>query len=635
MSNMTGLLFTGATALGAAAIIWMGADFLGTDALAFTVTAVIGCAYLIGILELYRYRQATATLSAALASLSPTAQDTAPATWVQQLHPSLQNPVRLRIEGEAVALPAPVITPYLVGLLVMLGLLGTFVGMVDTLQGAVAALQGSTELEAIRNGLAAPIAGLGVAFGTSVAGIAASATLGLNATLSRRERLLAARQLESLIGTAFRQHSLAYQRQETYKALQRQSEALPAVALQLEALAGSLEQMSERLSNTLLNQQDQFHDSASKAYTELAASVDKTLQQSLADYGRLAGEGMQPHVEATMASVGQHAETTQRKLAETAREQVEAVSTQLAGTLSEITRAISEGDSERLQQWTDTLATSQTESNRQLTETAQCFATEINEIAAAQKSSIETLSAAQKATIQSAAETQQASLAAASEAQQHTLQSASEEFKNLAETLNSQWQQAGENSLSLQQGLSKSVDEASQLLRDGISDNIERDNTLLAERRQVLEDLNSLSASLQQSSSEQREAVAELVSSSTSVLKEVGDGFGEHVIAQTDTLTEISANFAGGATEMSSLGEAFTLAIQLFNDSNKNLVENLGRIEGSMDTSSARSDEQMAYYVAQAREIIDQSMLSQREVIEELRQLGRTEDLFEAEAEAS
>ena len=55
------------------------------------------------------------------------------------------------------ALPAPVLTPYLVGLLVMLGLLGTFVGMVETLQGAVIALEGTTELQAIRAGLAAPI----------------------------------------------------------------------------------------------------------------------------------------------------------------------------------------------------------------------------------------------------------------------------------------------------------------------------------------------------------------------------------------------------------------------------------------------------------------------------------------------
>ena len=45
----------------------------------------------------------------------------------------------------------------------MLGLLGTFVGMVDTLRGAVSALEGTTELAAVRAGLAAD-QGLGSSF---------------------------------------------------------------------------------------------------------------------------------------------------------------------------------------------------------------------------------------------------------------------------------------------------------------------------------------------------------------------------------------------------------------------------------------------------------------------------------------
>src|SRR3546814_19811137 len=64
----------------------------------------------------------------------------------------------------------PVLTPYLVGLLVLLGMLGTFLGMVATLRGTGLALEGSTDLAAIRASLAAPVQGLGFAFGTSVAG---------------------------------------------------------------------------------------------------------------------------------------------------------------------------------------------------------------------------------------------------------------------------------------------------------------------------------------------------------------------------------------------------------------------------------------------------------------------------------
>jgi hypothetical protein len=52
-------------------------------------------------------------------------------------------------------------------------------------------------------------------------------------------------------------------------------------------------------------------------------------------------------------------------------------------------------------------------------------------------------------------------------------------------------------------------------------------------------------------------------------------------------------------------------------------MASLQKIEASLDKSSARSDEQLAYYVAQAREIIDLSLMSQKEVVDELRQIGK------------
>ena len=67
--------------------------------------------------------------------------------------------------------------------------------------------------------------------------------------------------------------------------------------------------------------------------------------------------------------------------------------------------------------------------------------------------------------------------------------------------------------------------------------------------------------------------------------------------------------------------DAFGGAVQSFHAANEKLIANLQRIEGAMDKSMARSDDQLAYYVAQAREIIDLSMMSQKEVFEELRQL--------------
>ena len=47
-------------------------------------------------------------------------------------------------------------------------------------------------------------------------------------------------------------------------------------------------------------------------------------------------------------------------------------------------------------------------------------------------------------------------------------------------------------------------------------------------------------------------------------------------------------------------------------------MTHLQRIEKAMDKSMTRSDEQLAYYVAQARELIDLSISSQKDVLETL-----------------
>ena len=51
-------------------------------------------------------------------------------------------------------------------------------------------------------------------------------------------------------------------------------------------------------------------------------------------------------------------------------------------------------------------------------------------------------------------------------------------------------------------------------------------------------------------------------------------------------------------------------------------MERLQGIEAALEKSLARSDEQLAYYVAQAKEVIDLSMLSQKQIIEEVQLLA-------------
>jgi hypothetical protein len=75
---------------------------------------------------------------------------------------------------------------YLVGLLVFLGLLGTFWGLLDTIQSvgrAISALdskagEGVALFDDLKSGLAAPLRGMGTAFSSSLLGLAGSLVLG-------------------------------------------------------------------------------------------------------------------------------------------------------------------------------------------------------------------------------------------------------------------------------------------------------------------------------------------------------------------------------------------------------------------------------------------------------------------------
>ena len=225
--------------LGLAVVVWVGAGYVGLSPLALGMTALIGAVYLTGALELLRFDRATVALQRALDTIPAELADAS--AWLRGLPPSLHNAVRLRLEGERVGLPGPALTPYLVGLLVLLGMLGTFLGMVMTLNGAVIALETTTDLQTIRSSLAAPVKGLGVAFGTSVAGVAASAMLGLMSALCRRARLQASQVLDSRIARELRGFSGAQQRQEAFQAVQEQARTMPALVEALQAMMAQME----------------------------------------------------------------------------------------------------------------------------------------------------------------------------------------------------------------------------------------------------------------------------------------------------------------------------------------------------------------------------------------------------------
>ncbi|CAJ5590084.1 Methyl-accepting chemotaxis protein [Burkholderia pseudomallei] len=834
---------------GLAAVCWIGAGYAVSNPVALAVTLVIAACYLAGALELRRYRQATSTLAQAVAALSE--PPAALGAWLERLHPSLRHAVRVRVEGERVALPGPALTPYLVGLLVLLGMLGTLIGMVMTLRGTGAALESSTDLQAIRASLAAPVKGLGFAFGTSIAGVATSAMLGLLSALCRRERLDAAQALDAKIATTLRVHSHAHQRDETFRLLQRQADLMPTLVERLQAMMHSLEQQSAASAERQIAGQQAFLGKAEETYARLASSVGQSLTDSVAESARVAGSALQPVMETTMAGLARetaalhdaltqavqrqldglsagfettaahvadvwrhaladhqrssdalaqrlhgsidrivesfdrrsadlldgvrarldatassvsdawrgalaqqeqaneaHAERNRQAL-ETAAATFERHSAALLRTMSEshsaLQATLESRDEQRLATWTDSLGSiaaklgtewaqtsaqaadhqqaneAHAERNRQALETAA--ATFERHSAALLRTMSESHSALQ-ATLESrdeqrlatwtdslgsiaaklgtewaqtsaqAANRQQAICdalahtardlsAQATAFEQHTaalLRAMSESHSALQATLESrdeqrlatwtdslgsiaaklgtEWEQTSAQAANRQQTIydalahtardlsahtqahaSATIAEISRLvqaaseaprvaaevvaeLRQKLSDSMVRDTAMLEERNRMLATLETLLDAVNHASSEQRAAVDALVATSSALLQRVGTQFTDEVGTQTDRLGGVAAQITGSAVEIASLGDALGAAVQSFGESNDKLVAHLQRIEAALDKSLARSDEQLAYYVAQAREVIDLSMMSQKQIIEELQRVG-------------
>ncbi|HTQ82705.1 MAG TPA: flagellar motor protein MotA, partial [Pseudolabrys sp.] len=77
------------------------------------------------------------------------------------------------------------ISRYMTGLLVFLGLLGTFWGLIETVGSVGGVIQGlksggdaATMFDSLREGLAAPLSGMGISFSSSLFGLAGSLVLG-------------------------------------------------------------------------------------------------------------------------------------------------------------------------------------------------------------------------------------------------------------------------------------------------------------------------------------------------------------------------------------------------------------------------------------------------------------------------
>ncbi len=573
---MNKLLYRAAFGVGLLAIAGVAAASLRANPLALAMTLLIAAFYLMGALELQRFSQATRQLERALGAIpEPLARL---GDWLDTLPPALRSAVAQRIEGGRLALPGPALAPYLAGLLVLLGMLGTFLGMVLTLGGTSLALEGSGDLQAMRGALAAPVKGLGLAFGTSVAGVAASAMLGLMAALCRRQRQQVALALDACAAGPLRPFTHAHQRQQSLQLQQEQAQLLPALSTQLQALMTQMQAQALANDERLLARQERFQTEAAQAYQRLAASVDQSLRQSLADSTRAAAAAIQPVAQATLDGMAQRFDQRSAAL-------VDAVAQSHAALGERLARTAEARDEQRLAAWSAALSGT----TAALQQSWQAAGAQ----ALGQHESICRTLEQTAARISAQAETQ----ARSTLAEVGRLAQAASEAPRAAAELVAQ-------------------------LRERLSDSLARDSALLDERSRIMATLNSLLQAVQQNSNEQKTAVEQWLAAGSAQLEQAGARFAERVQADATRIEDAAAQLAGSAVESASLGDAFGQAVLQFGQSSQQLMAHLQRLDETLGKSIARSDDQLAYYVAQAREVIDLSLLSQKQIVDDLQRIA-------------
>ena len=107
----------------------------------------------------------------------------------------------------------------------------------------------------------------------------------------------------------------------------------------------------------------------------------------------------------------------------------------------------------------------------------------------------------------------------------------------------------------------------------------------------------------------------------TESLENLGGRVADHLELRGSELAGLGEQLSSSALDMAGLGDTFAAAVAQFSGSNRELLAALASVEQGLAESGERSDEQMAYYVAQAREIIDHNLVSQQAI------LGRLEDI--------
>ncbi len=419
---------------------------------------------------------------------------------------------------------------------------------------------------------------------------------------------------------------------------QRSTALLDSLEANQTRLQADAAQQLAALTATTATRQQQQASTLAEQVTGLTTHLDRTVTQIADTFGE--------HSQSLLASI----DASHAAFAETTRAQQNTLTQHFATQLDSIAQRFDGAMQTVAETWTSALTKHEQASDR-LTQTLDRTQTSLAETFAERSAAL----LADQRTAQSA---WQSEWSAGEEARQTRF---TEALGAMASTLETQWQQASDRTLAQQEAITQTLNttardlvaatqsqaemtiaEVTRLmqtaaeapkaaaeviseLRHELSASMAHDNSLLEERSRIMDTLGTLLDAINHASTEQRSAIDALVATSAELLERVGGQFTAKVESEAGKLIEIGASVAGGALEVASLGEAFGHAVQLFSDSNEKMMAALQRIESGLAKSLTRSDEQLAYYVAQAREVIELSILSQKKMVDDLQRAGRSE----------
>lgn len=604
-------LYRAAWCAGLLALTAAGAAAARHHPVGLGVCVLIGAFFLLGSWDLAQMRRASAGLRAALDPALPLPD--AAANWLASVPAALRSAVQQRLDGvERVALPGGSLAPALTGLLVLLGMLGTFSGLLLTLGGTAQALHAGTDLASLRSALGAPVQGLGLAFSASVAGVAASAMLGLMLALARRERALVQQQLDAALSGRLRRLTRPYEREASERqaaeaAQQAQAALVERIGQMADALAAQLKEQTQCHHREQQAAQARFHAEAQHAYRELAGAVDASLRTCLVESARQAASAWQPIAEATLAAMAREAGALQQQVGERVSAQLEGVGQRVEAGVQALLGGSRAALNEQIVRQAEAAQAAQQELLARLTQqqAGQMTARELAEAARLAA----WVDALQQSGRQQQAQQQQLADALVTTTREFVAQSELQSRTLLAE-VGALLQAAGEAPRA-------AVAMVAQL-REQLVQSQQQDQAHLGERAELMRTLGAVLAALQQAAGEQRAAIDALLAGAAQQLEQAGQRFAAQSEASTGRLSEAAVQLAAGAAELGSLGEGFTLAVEGFDRATGQWVRQCAALEQQLAEVATRSDEQLGYYVAQARELIELCLGGQKQVLDAL-----------------